>query len=138
MTQPSKLSASCVHACKQQAAPASSKHNYKSTQLIRGLYIRNQSMLSITSDVSYSSTQQGNPGIEYSMLAPTATVKSKQEVESLITVFLSAEVTDSMGAATVVHLVLTTMLCLTKLCMAPLSTKHSTVTPLYYTTNDSK
>ena len=77
MTQPSKLSLSCVHACKQRAVPESSKHNYESTQLIRGLYLRNQSMPSITSDVSYGSAQQGTPGIEYAVPAPTTAVKSK-------------------------------------------------------------
>ena len=54
-------------------------------------------MPSITSDVSYSSTQQGNLGIEYSVLVQTTTIKSKQEIESLTTVFSSAKVTDSMG-----------------------------------------
>ena len=138
MTQPSKASASCVLACKQQAAPVSSKHNYESTQSIRGLYFCSQSMPSITSDVSYGSTRQGTPGIEYSVPAPTTTVKSKQKIQSLTTVFSSPKVTDSMGSAAVIHPVLTTTLCLTKLCMAPLSTKHSTLTPLHYATNNSK
>ena len=138
MTQPSKLSASCVHACKQRAVPESSKHNYESTQSIRGLYLRNQSMPSITSEVSYGSTRQGTPGIEYAVPAPTTAVKSKRARESLVTVFSSANVIDSTGAAAVVHPVLTTMSFLTKLCVAPLSTKHSTLTPLHYATNDSK
>ena len=137
MTQPSKPSASCVHACKQQAVPALSKHNYESTQLIWGLYFCSQSMPSITSDVSYSSTRHGTPGMEYSALASTTTIKSKQEMESLTTVFSLAKVTDKTGAAAVVHPVFTTMLCLTKLCMALLSTKHSTLTPLHYAMNDS-
>ena len=137
-TQPSEPSASCVHACIQRAVPESSKHNYESIQSMRGLYLRNQSMPSITSDVSYGSTWQGTPGIEYAVPAPTMAVKSKRARESLITVFSSANVTDSTGAATVVHLVLTTTSFLTKLCEAPLSTKHSTLTPLHYATNDSK
>ena len=136
MTQPSEPSASCIYACKQRAVPASLKHNCESTQLIWGLYFRSQSMPSITSDVSYVSTRQGTLSIEYSVSAPTATIKSKQEIESLTTVFLSAKVTDSRGVAMVVHLVLTITSCLTKLCMAPLSTKHSTLTPLHYTTNE--
>ena len=138
MTQPSKPSASSVHACKQWAVPAWSKHNKESTQSIWGLYFYSQSMPSITSDVSYGSTWQGTPGIEYSASAPTTNIKSKQEIESLTTVFLSARVTDSTGAAAVVHLVLITTSRLTKLCMAPLSTKHSTLTLLHYATNDSK
>ena len=60
-------------------------------------------MPSITSDVSYGSTRQGTPGIEYSASAPTTTVKSKQETESLTTVYSSAKMTDSTGAATVAH-----------------------------------
>ena len=63
-------------------------------------------MPSITSDVSYGSTRQGTPGIEYAVPAPTTAVKSKQARESLTTVFSSANVTDSMGAAAVVHPVL--------------------------------
>ena len=137
-TQPFERSASCVHACKQQAVPVSSKHNYESTQSIHGLYFCSQSKPSITSDVSYGSIRQGTPGIEYSVSAPTTTIKSKQEIESLTTVLSSAKVTDSTGAATVVQLVLTTISCLTKLCIAPLSTKHSTLTPLHYATNDSR
>ena len=137
MAQPSKPFTSCVYACKQRAVPASSKQNYESTQSIWGLYFHSQSTPSITSDVNYGSTRQGTPGIEYSIPAPTTAVRSKQARESLTTVFSSAKVTDSTGAATVVHPVLTTMSCLTKLCMAPLSTKHSTLTPLHYATNDS-
>ena len=95
-------------------------------------------MPSITSDVSYGSTRQDTPGIEYSVLAPMTAVKSKQARESLTTVFSSANMTDSMGAAAVVHPVLTTTSFLTKLCEALLSTKHSTLTPLHYATNDSK
>ena len=68
-------------------------------------------MPSITSDVSYGSTWQGTLGIEYSVPALTTTVKSKQARDSLTTVFSSAKVTDSMGAATLVHPVLTTMSC---------------------------
>ena len=60
-------------------------------------------MPSITSDVSYGSTRQGTTGIEYSVPAPTTTVKSKQARESLTTVFSSANVTDSTGAAAVLH-----------------------------------
>ena len=59
-------------------------------------------------------------------------------MESLTTVFSSAKVTDKTGAAAVKHPIFTTMLCLTKLCMALLSTKHSTLTLLHNTTNDSK
>ena len=134
ITQPSKPSASCVHVCKQRAVPASSKHNYESTQSIRGLYFCSQSMPSITSDVSYGSTWQGTPGIDYAVPAPTTTDISMQARESLTTVFSSANMTDSTGATAVVHPVLTTMSCLTKLCMAPLSTKHSTLSPLHYAT----
>ena len=137
-TQPSKSSASCIHACKQRVVPASSKHNYESTQLIWGLYFRSPCMPNITSDMSYGSTRQATAGKENSESAPTTTVKSKQEIESLTTVFSSTKVTDSMGVAAVVHPVLTTTSLLTKLCMAPLSTKHSTLTPLHYATNDSK
>ena len=95
-------------------------------------------MPSITSDVSYGSTRQGTLGIEYWVPAPTTTIKSKQARESLTTVFSSAKVTDSMGVGTVIHPVLTTMSCLKKLCVAPLSTKHSILTPLHYATNNSK
>ena len=80
---------------------------------------------------------KGTPRMGTSASALTTTVKSKQEMESLTTVFSSAKVTDSMGVAMVVHPLLTTMSCLTKLCVAPLSTKHSTLTPLHYATNDS-
>ena len=47
-------------------------------------------MPSITLDVSYGGTRQGTLGIEYSVPAPTTTVKFKQEIESLTTVFLFA------------------------------------------------
>ena len=100
--------------------------------------MHNQSMPSITSDVSYGSTRQGTPGIEYTVPAPTTAAKSKGARESLTTVFSSANITDSTGAAAVVQPVLTTTSFLTKLCEAPLSTKHSTLTPLHYATNDSK
>ena len=95
-------------------------------------------MPSVTSDVSYGSTRQGTPGIEYAVPAPTAAIKSKLARESLTMVFSSANMTDSMGAVAVVHPVLTTTSCLTKLCVALLSTKHSTLTRLHYATNDSK
>ena len=58
-------------------------------------------------------------------------------MESLTTVFLLAKVTDNTDAAAVVHPVFTITSCLTKLCVALLSAKHSTLTPLHYTTNDS-
>ena len=67
-------------------------------------------MPSITSDVSYGSIQQGTPSIEYSASAPITTIKSTQEIPLLTTMFLSAKVTDSIGAAVVIHLVLITML----------------------------
>ena len=95
-------------------------------------------MPSITWDVSCGSTRQGTPGMEYSASVPKTTVKSKQDMESLTKVFLSSKVTASTGAAALVHPVLTTTSCLTKLCMAPLSTKHSTLTPLHYAMNNSK
>ena len=75
--------------------------------------------------------------MEYSVSVPIITGKSKQEMESLTTVFSFAKVTDKTGAAAVVHSLFTTMLCLAKLCMTPLSTKHSILTPLHYATNDS-
>ena len=64
--------------------------------------------------------------------------RSKQEIESLTTVFSSAKVIESTGVAAVVHPVLIKTSCLTKLCVAPLSTKQSILTPLHYTTNDNK
>ena len=95
-------------------------------------------MPSITSDINQGSTRHGIPGVEHSASVPMITVNSKQDMESLTTVFSSAKVTDKTGVAAVVHPVFTTILCLTELCMALLSSKYSILTLLDYTMNNSK